>query len=428
MIRVGLLVSSFLFLYAAQAAAVEYSIEEYKDSVFDITVKVKQKSKDKKQTMVLVHGLGTQASKSWDRISNEFAKDYHIVTFDLPGFGKNRELERTARPESYAKFIMGVVSKYAKSKIIYVGHSMGGAIGLRFVSQYPQLVDKAVLMNAAGILEKASYLKFLTRMQKDTKLKSFFAGISNIAMDFAVEVFDKFTSLRILKSIMDKNVDARIALALIETDFTDDIKALKTPTLVIWGGKDLVAPVRTGHMLNYHLANSKLEIIPEGGHVPLVVTPKKVAKITKDWLKDPKSEQITFPELGDKEINCKSKELKEPLTGSYGNLRFRSCSNIILQNLTAKRIQFDHSKARLTNVKIISDEVGLRTEESIVFATNLIIDAPTAILSEGSKLDIAGAIIKYTDVALKGGGNLVYWSTSFQTRGDEETIAVHGKE
>ena len=109
----------FLLLIQSTALATgEYKIERIYDSVFKIPILVKQKSMNKKQTMILVHGLGTNGSESWDKISDEFAKHYHVVALDLPGFGQSLgSFGVTPSPESYSGLIMRIVSAYAKSKI-----------------------------------------------------------------------------------------------------------------------------------------------------------------------------------------------------------------------------------------------------------------------------------------------------------------------
>ena len=78
-----------LLIQPSAFAAGKYKIERTYDSVFKIPILVKQKSMNKKQTMILVHGLGTNGSESWDEISDEFAKHYHVVALDLPGFGQS---------------------------------------------------------------------------------------------------------------------------------------------------------------------------------------------------------------------------------------------------------------------------------------------------------------------------------------------------
>ncbi len=416
-------------------AAGKYKIERTYDSVFKIPILVKQKSMNKKQTMVLVHGLGTNGSGSWDKISDEFAKHYHVVALDLPGFGQSLgTFGVPASPESYSGLVMRIVSAYAKSKIIYVGHSMGAAIGLRFVSQNPHLVDKAILIDAAGILQKAAYVKFLTRIARKKSpedihpAKTSAISTLNTLMDVSVEIFDKYSSIKSIKSLFQENVDAQIAINLIETDFTNDLRNIQTKTLLIWGEDDPVAPVRTGKMLNFHLKNSKLIVLPNGGHTPHIKTPTEVATIVHQWLQSPKIDEFQFPKPADLNFNCNKKALKKVISGAYRSLTFNACSNVQLKNVSARSIQLNDTVASLENVKIVSRQTGLTANESSVMTTNLVIDASVGIHTNGSKLDLAGTIINYKTHPINGSGSLIYWSTSFQSKNGQPAKTIHRKQ
>lgn len=424
-----------LLIQPSAFAAGKYKIERTYDSVFKIPILVKQKSMNKKQTMILVHGLGTNGSESWDEISDEFAKHYHVVALDLPGFGQS--LGTFGVPvsiESYSGLIMRIVSAYAKSKVVFVGHSMGAAIGLRFISQNSHLVDKAILIDAAGILQKAAYVKFLTRIpQKENPNNTHPAKTSGISAlntftDVLVEIIDRHSSTESIKSLLKENVDAQIAINLIETDFSSDLRNIRTKTLLIWGEDDPVAPVRTGKMLDFHLKKSKLIVLPNAGHTPHIKTPTEVATIIHQWLRSPKIDEFQFPKSADLNFNCKNKALNKIISGAFGSLTFNSCSNIQLKNVSARSIQLNDTVASLENVKIVSRQTGLTANESSVMTTNLVIDASVGIHTNGSKLDLAGTIINYKIRPISGSGSLIYWSTSFQSKNGQPTETVHRKQ
>ena len=422
-----------LFLESFSASAQSDATTTYfKDPVFKINVFVEQRSLDKPQSMLLVHGLGNNASKDWNYIVKELAKYYHTIAVDLPGFGRSQgKLEEYVTPDTYANFLYRVADIYAKSKVIYIGHSMGGAIGLRYLSKYPDQVDKVVLIDVAGILQKAVYTKHLVlenllhKKEKESSIGTLGKSIlRSIAGDFLgdfLEVPDSSGLIRdtrmqdpeFRKILFEDNIGAQAELGLIYTDFSRNIKEIKKPILIIWGSKDRISPLRTGHLLNYHLEHSKLITISGEGHTPHIGSAKLVSEKIIRWLKEPTFEKLNFPKTSDRTYTCKKKKLDLVLSGSFSVMRFKHCKNVKLHNLTAKSIIIENSEVEFLNVKIISSGVGLTTTGTELKATNLVIEAPVGIKTSGSELDIAGATINYSRESHKADGSPIYWSTSY---------------
>ena len=224
------------------------------------------------------------------------------------------------------------------------------------------------------------------------------------------------------------NIDTQAALGLIYTDFSRDLKEIKKPILLIWGSNDRVSPLRTGHLLNYHLQHSKLITISGEGHTPHIGSAKIVSEKIIRWLKEPTFEEINFPKTSDRTYTCKKKKLDLVLSGSFSEMRFKHCKNVKLHNLTAKSIILENSEVEFLNVKIISSGVGLSTTGTELIATNLVIEAPVGIKTSGSDLDIAGATISYSKESHIAKGSLIYWSTSYLKKKGSALQFLHGKQ
>ena len=69
----------------------------------------------------------------------------------------------------------------------------------------------------------------------------------------------------------------------------DKLKSIQTPTLLIWGAKDLWIPLANGIRMNEILVNSKLEVLENSGHVPMEENPIESLKLILR-----KSQQIPF--------------------------------------------------------------------------------------------------------------------------------------
>lgn len=442
------LIFFIVFLESFSASAQSDATTTYfKDPVFKIDVFVEQRSLDKPQSMLLVHGLGNNASKDWTDIVKEFAKYYHTIAVDLPGFGRSLgKLEEYVAPDTYANFLYRVADIYAKSKVIYIGHSMGGAIGLRYLRKYPDQVDKVVLIDVAGILQKTVYTKqlvlenLLHKKEKESSIetlgKSTLRSIAGDLLGDFLEVADnpglinesRMQDPEFIKIVFEDNIDTQAALGLIYTDFSRDLKEIKKPILLIWGSEDQVSPLRTGHLLNYHLQHSKLITISGEGHTPHIGSAKIVSEKIFRWLKEPTFEKVNFPKTSDRTYTCKKKKLDLVISGSFSDMKFKHCKNVKLHNLTAKSIILENSEVEFLNVKIISSGVGLTTTGTELKATNLVIEAPVGIKTSGSELDIAGATINYSQESHTADGSLIYWSTSYLRKKGSALQFLHEKQ
>jgi pimeloyl-ACP methyl ester carboxylesterase len=103
------------------------------------------------QTLLLVHGLASNAGFWRYTIPELVSAGYRVVAVDLPGFGKS---DKGAYPYTMS-FQAGVLARLIQTldlgPVVYVGHSMGGQIGLTLALTRPELVDRLVLAAPAGI-------------------------------------------------------------------------------------------------------------------------------------------------------------------------------------------------------------------------------------------------------------------------------------
>jgi len=138
------------------------------------------------EAVVLVHGLGDSGSRDWYPILPALAARYHVVTFDLPGFGRSTHAHELYSPEGYAEFIHALVGQRVHGAFNLVGHSMGGAISLFYAGRFPGDVKRLVLIDAAGILHRKAYVNFAVSAGLDSLLGMLAAtgkDLANAVMD-----------------------------------------------------------------------------------------------------------------------------------------------------------------------------------------------------------------------------------------------------
>jgi pimeloyl-ACP methyl ester carboxylesterase len=105
---------------------------------------------DANPPLVFIHGYGAMW-QHWNRNIPAFEKDYKIYALDLLGFGESEKPNAQYGLSLWAKQIEAFLQFKQLSKIILIGHSMGGASSLWFANEHPERICALVLVDASGI-------------------------------------------------------------------------------------------------------------------------------------------------------------------------------------------------------------------------------------------------------------------------------------
>ena len=99
---------------------------------------------------VLAHGLGGRW-QHWRENIPELAEHGRVIAIDLPGFGRSGPLPGGYSIDAFADAIAELLKQLNLPKVVFVGHSIGGLLAVRFANRHPDLVDAIVL--AAGTVQ-----------------------------------------------------------------------------------------------------------------------------------------------------------------------------------------------------------------------------------------------------------------------------------
>ena len=102
-------------------------------------------------TLVLVHG-GRDHARSWDWVARELRQDWHVIAPDLRGHGDSNWSPDGAYDMGYYVYDLAqLIHQQGDANVTIVGHSLGGAISLRYTSLYPDTVRKLVAIEGLGL-------------------------------------------------------------------------------------------------------------------------------------------------------------------------------------------------------------------------------------------------------------------------------------
>ncbi|MEJ2621885.1 MAG: alpha/beta hydrolase, partial [Candidatus Thiodiazotropha sp.] len=287
----------WLLFSSAFAAAKAQDREWYEqEMVFGGQVYLRSAGNPNKPAVVMVHGLGDEASTCWEDILQRLKKDYYIFTFDLPGFGRSTKRNALYSPVNYARLIQQLTDKHVGRPFHLIGHSMGGAISLQYTHSYPASVKTLTLIDAAGILHRQAYTKYLAPLGVDKVLNQYnlfderkvtdLAGALMSALEKRYPVnMDLLINLEPFRNKVLRGDPSAIAgLALVQNDFSRIPETIHQPTLIVWGDQDKIAPLRTGYVLESLMPNARLELIPNGGHIAFIEQPELFYEILRPHL------------------------------------------------------------------------------------------------------------------------------------------------
>ena len=249
-----------------------------------------------KPTLLLVHGLAGSRD-NWNRLARYLTPYYHVIIPDLPGQGDSKV------PNDFDYSLPNLTEKlrrFAEATKIdnglnIAGHSMGGAVALLYVAQYPIDTKSLFLVDSAGVFKSANtpYLKDPTTLRNMLVSKpGDFDRLMKIAMNtppfIPKELKDAQEKLMISQSAnTSKLVEQLIVMSKLFTpdSFAIAARSIDQPVLIAWGDKDQIINVEAATELKGLLKNAQEPVILKGiGHMPILEQEQLMVKPYLDFL------------------------------------------------------------------------------------------------------------------------------------------------
>jgi pimeloyl-ACP methyl ester carboxylesterase len=228
--------------------------------------------------IVILHGLMGGLS-NFDGVMSYFPKKgYKVVVPELPLY--ELPLLKT-NIKNLTKYIKEFIDFKAYGKVILVGNSLGGHVGLLTTKLYPEIVKALVITGSSGLYESAmgeSYPKRGDYEYIKKKAQDVFydpeVATQEIIDDVYSVVNDRSKLIRTLS----------IAKSAIRHNMSKDLPNMETPTCIIWGRQDQVTPPQVAKDFDKLLPDSELFWIDKCGHAAMMEHPDEFNQILFDWL------------------------------------------------------------------------------------------------------------------------------------------------
>jgi 2-hydroxy-6-oxonona-2,4-dienedioate hydrolase len=230
--------------------------------------------------LVILHGLMGGLS-NFDGVAAHFSTaGYKVLIPELPLY--DLPLLKT-NVKQFAIYLRDFITHLGEEKVILIGNSLGGHIGLLHTNLFPEKVKGLVITGSSGLYENAmgeSYPKREDYEYIKKKTQDVFYDPIIASKEVVDDVFETVNDRKKLIKILT------IAKSAIRHNMAKDLPNIKVPTGVIWGKQDAVTPPSVGEEFHRLLPDSTLYWIDKCGHAPMMEHPDTFNNILSGWLSE----------------------------------------------------------------------------------------------------------------------------------------------
>ena len=118
----------------------------------------------KGETVLCVHGISGNC-RCWDHVAEALAPQYHVLAMDLRGRGLSDKPASGYSISHHCRDIQTLLKQENIGQVVMLGHSLGALIGLEFAAEFPESVDRLILVDGGGQLSAEQRKKVFAGIQ-----------------------------------------------------------------------------------------------------------------------------------------------------------------------------------------------------------------------------------------------------------------------
>lgn len=237
------------------------------------------------QTVIILHGF-PMTRQVWDAFAEKLSDFYHVVTPDLPGFGKSASLGENFTLIDVARTIQTWMRDHSYVKPVVVGHSLGGYVALALAELDPNALAGIALFHSTAFadteekkLSRNKILEFIDRQ-----------GVSAFTSNFMSQLYadpqhSSITKARSIAAQATKEAVTGYTRAMRDRqDRTHLLKTFPAPILFLAGEKDAGIPVDSIHYQASLNPQAEAVILPDVAHMGMYEAPEQCLKIIEKFI------------------------------------------------------------------------------------------------------------------------------------------------
>jgi pimeloyl-ACP methyl ester carboxylesterase len=260
--------------------------------------------------VVLIHGM-VNSSRHWRDVALRLAERHTVIAPDLIGHGDSATPRGDYSIGAHAAAIRDLLTAIGVHSATVVGHSLGGGVAMQFFWQFPERVERLVLVSSGGLggevspllraaalpgaigaLRVAAHPRILAALEVAAErlersgwkraiyLRAVIRALRPLQQPGAREAFVQ--TLRSVIDVRGQRVSAVDRLYLLGP----------VPTLVVWGERDNTIPLDHGRAAHELIPDSRFETLPRAAHFPHLEDPEGLARVLSDFIADTRPHEL----------------------------------------------------------------------------------------------------------------------------------------
>jgi pimeloyl-ACP methyl ester carboxylesterase len=251
------------------------------------------------EPVLAIHGLGGNWNM-WLENLPALAQRHRVIAVDLPGFGRSAPSADGIAIHGYSRALSRLLEELALEQTVLIGNSLGGWIAADIALRAPERVRALVLVDAGGVVPTPSERR---------KALAIMEGAARLA-PYAPRFRSAVASRRRLRSLalrytfarpadlpadlvymaLPPDPDPGFSAALFAAKrswsdaWCDRLSEIACPTLIVWGDRDSLLPLRHAREYARRIVGSRLRIISQAGHLPMLERPGEFNRLVLEFL------------------------------------------------------------------------------------------------------------------------------------------------
>ncbi|HEU4905690.1 MAG TPA: alpha/beta fold hydrolase [Solirubrobacterales bacterium] len=253
--------------------------------------------------LLLVHGIAGTC-ENWREVIEPLARQHTVIAPDFPGHGGSDPGGGDYSIGALAAGLRDLLLSLGHERATVVGHSLGGGVAMQLSYQFPEMIERLVLVSSGGLGPEVSPVLRAAALPGADLFISVTAGagqrigsvlgrglgavglrpgadLAEIARGYAsLEDGPRraafLDTLRAVVGTGGQRVAAGDRLYLAEA----------VPVLIVWGARDSIIPVRHGEDAVQAIPGSRLEVFEDVGHLPQLEAPGRFIAALERFLRE----------------------------------------------------------------------------------------------------------------------------------------------